>query len=122
MNKHALWADLEEVVEVKEAALVGATSIKRELRRHVDSYFLFVYPSTLFSFMSDKSREILRPTKLATLPMECRLFRAPSRMFYTAAQRAVRFIWLKEFIETRPSIMTSRLLRKRRSTHRLLPF
>jgi len=27
MNEHALWADLKEVVEVKEAALVGATSI-----------------------------------------------------------------------------------------------
>lgn len=39
MNEHALWADLEEVVEVKEAALVGATSIKPELRRHTDSMF-----------------------------------------------------------------------------------
>lgn len=35
MNEHALWADLEEVVEVKEAVLVGATSIKPEL--HTDS-------------------------------------------------------------------------------------
>lgn len=35
MNEHALWADLKEVVEVKEAALVGATSIKPELRRHI---------------------------------------------------------------------------------------
>lgn len=32
-KEHALWADLEEVVEVQEAALVGATSIKPELRR-----------------------------------------------------------------------------------------
>lgn len=39
MNEHALWADLEEVVEVKEAALVGATSIKPELRRHTDLGF-----------------------------------------------------------------------------------
>ena len=39
MNKHALWADLEEVVEVKEAALVGAISIKPELRRYTDLFF-----------------------------------------------------------------------------------
>lgn len=39
MNEHALWADLEEVVEVKEAALVGAISIKPEL--HIDSRFSF---------------------------------------------------------------------------------
>lgn len=37
MNEHALWADLEEVVEVKEAALVGAISIKL----HIDSRFSF---------------------------------------------------------------------------------
>ena len=42
MNKHALWADLEEVVEVKEAALVGAISIKPELRRYTDLFF-FLY-------------------------------------------------------------------------------
>jgi len=35
MNEHALWADLEEVVEVKEAVLVGATSIKPELRYRI---------------------------------------------------------------------------------------
>lgn len=43
MNEHALWADLKEVVEVKEAALVGATSIKPGLRRHTDLYFSFFY-------------------------------------------------------------------------------
>lgn len=43
MNEHALWADLEEVVEVKEAALVGATSIKPGLRRHTDLYFSFFF-------------------------------------------------------------------------------
>lgn len=37
MNEHALWADLEEMVEVKEAVLVGATSIKPELPRYTDS-------------------------------------------------------------------------------------
>lgn len=37
MNEHALWADLEEMVEVKEAVLVRATSIKPELRRYTDS-------------------------------------------------------------------------------------
>jgi len=49
MNEHALWADLEEVVEVKEAALVGATSIKPELRRHIDWSFslLFLFSSLL---------------------------------------------------------------------------
>lgn len=43
MNEHALWADLEEVVEVKEAALVGAASIKPGLRRHTDLYFSFFF-------------------------------------------------------------------------------
>lgn len=43
MNEHALWADLEEVVEVKEAALVGAASIKPELRRHTDLYSSFFF-------------------------------------------------------------------------------
>lgn len=33
MKEHALWADLEELVEVQEAVLVGATSIKPEPRR-----------------------------------------------------------------------------------------
>lgn len=35
MNEHALWADLEEVVEVKEAALAGAISqsVKSELQK-----------------------------------------------------------------------------------------
>lgn len=32
-KEHALWADLEKVVEVQEAALVGATSIKPEVPR-----------------------------------------------------------------------------------------
>lgn len=45
MNEHALWADLEEVVEVKEAVLVGATSIKPELRRHTDSRFSSFAPA-----------------------------------------------------------------------------
>lgn len=40
MNEHALWADLEEMVEVKEAVLVEATLIKPELRRHTDSQSL----------------------------------------------------------------------------------
>lgn len=40
MNKHALWADLEEVVEVKEAALVGAISIKPE--EGIPTCFFFV--------------------------------------------------------------------------------
>lgn len=41
MNEHALWADLKKVVEVKEAALEGATSIKPELRRHTDLCYSF---------------------------------------------------------------------------------
>lgn len=47
MNEHALWADLEEVVEVKEAALVGATSIKPELRRCTDLRFSSFVPAHL---------------------------------------------------------------------------
>ncbi|XP_076284614.1 uncharacterized protein LOC143211079 [Lasioglossum baleicum] len=33
MKEYALWADLEELVEVQEAALVGATARKPEPRR-----------------------------------------------------------------------------------------
>lgn len=49
MNEHALWADLEEVVEVKEAVLVGATLIKPELRRHTDLYFSFFFCTNTLS-------------------------------------------------------------------------
>jgi len=50
MNEHALWADLEEVVEVQEAALVGASSIKPELRRRIDWSFSRLFPFFSFFF------------------------------------------------------------------------
>lgn len=66
MNEHALWADLEEVVEVKEAALVGATSIKPELRRHTDSRFSSFAARTLSRARRARVRRV-RLVKIAKM-------------------------------------------------------